>query len=240
MIDLSIIIPAYNEEKRITDTLVSMSNYLLRQEYHYEILVVDDGSSDKTVRVVQALQLTVPNIRILALERNQGKGAAVRKGMLEAKGSIRLFSDADGATPIEELEKVIHPICSGEVDIAIGSRYLENSDVQKKQPRYRVIWSRLVNKMVQRFLLPGIVDPHCGFKAFTATSAEALFQRSSINEWSFDLEILAMAKKMGFDIKEIPVKWIHDERSKGRISQLPTEIKNVYRIKKRLSKCYQQ
>ncbi len=240
MIDLSIIIPAYNEEKRITDTLVSMSNYLLRKEYHYEILVVDDGSSDKTVRVVQALQLTVPSIRILALDRNQGKGAAVRKGMLEAKGSIRLFSDADGATPIEELKKVIHPIRSGDVDIAIGSRYLENSDVQKKQPRYRVIWSRLVNKMVQRFLLPGIVDPHCGFKAFTAASAEALFQRSSINEWSFDLEILAMAKKMGFDIKEIPVKWIHDERSKGRISQLPTEIKNVYRIKKRLSKCYQQ
>ena len=238
MIDLSIVIPAYNEEKRITDTLVSYSNYLQEKEYHYELLVVDDGSTDKTVRVVRALQLTVPHIRVISLPKNQGKGAAVRKGMLEATGSIRLFCDADGATPINELEKVIGPIQLKQAAISIGSRYLTDSDVQKKQPRYRVIWSRLVNKLVQRFLLPGIADPHCGFKAFSAASAEILFQQSTINEWSFDLEILGMARKMNFKIVEIPVKWIHDERSKGRIRQLPTEIKNVYRIKKHLSKSY--
>lgn len=239
MIDLSIIIPAYNEEKRITDTLVSFSNYLQMHPLTYEIIVVDDGSTDKTVRVIQSLQLTVPHIRILQLPKNMGKGAAVREGMLSATGSIRLFSDADGATPIHELGKVLQPILSGEAEIAIGSRYLEGSDVQKKQPRYRVIWSRLVNRLMQRILLPGIVDPHCGFKAFTASAAETLFRQSTINQWSFDLEILALAKRMGMSIKEIPVKWIHDERSKGRISQLPTEIKNVYRIKKHLSKSYQ-
>lgn len=240
MIDLSIIIPAYNEEKRITDTLVSFSKYLQKIDFDYEIIVVDDGSTDKTVRVVQILQLTVPNIRIIELPQNKGKGAAVREGMLKAEGKIRLFSDADGATPIVELDKVIQPILDEQAEISIGSRYHEDSDVQKKQPLYRVVWSRLANKIVQRLLLPGIVDPHCGFKAFTAEAANELFKQSKINEWSFDLEILALAKRMNYRIAEIPVKWIHDEASKGRLSQLPTEIKNVYRIKKQLSKSYQQ
>ncbi|MDG1334415.1 MAG: glycosyltransferase family 2 protein [Crocinitomicaceae bacterium] len=203
-------------------------------------MVVDDGSSDKTVRVIQSLQLTVPYIRILELPQNKGKGAAVREGMLKSHGEIRLFSDADGATPIEELDKVIQPILDKKAEISIGSRYHEYSDVQKKQPLYRVIWSRIANKIVQRLLLPGIVDPHCGFKAFTAEAASTLFSQSKINEWSFDLEILALAKRMNYRIAEIPVKWIHDERSKGRLSQLPTEIKNVYRIKKSLSNSYQQ
>jgi len=234
--NLSIIIPAYNESQRITDTLVSFHKYLQNRELTYEIIVADDGSTDKTVCTVKSLQLTVPHIRILELGTNRGKGAAVREGMLAAKGAIRLFSDADGATPIEELDKVIQPILDGEADLSIGSRYHEDSNVQKKQPRHRVIWSRLANKIIQRILLPGIVDPHCGFKAFTADAAEALFTRSTINEWSFDLEILAIAKKMNLRLAEIPVTWIHDEDSKGKISQLPTEIKNVFRIKKRLSK----
>lgn len=239
MIDLSIVIPAFNEENRISNTLLLFADYLSQKTLSYELIVVDDGSSDQTIKVVEKLTSTIPHLRILALSENKGKGAAVREGMLAAKGEIRLFSDADGATPIEELEKVIQPILDNQSDISIGSRYHENSDVQKKQPFYRVVWSRFANKIIQRLLLPGVVDPHCGFKAFTSDSANSLFQQSKINEWSFDLEILTLAKKMNFRIAEIPVKWIHDERSKGRLSQLPTEILNVYRIKKRLSKTYQ-
>jgi dolichyl-phosphate beta-glucosyltransferase len=238
MMDLSIIIPAFNEEKRISNTLVSFHHYLQAKHEKYEIIVVDDGSSDKTVQTLKVLQLTIPNIRIIQLPENKGKGAAVKAGMLAAKGTIRIFSDADGATPIEELDKLLEPILRGETEIAIGSRYHADADVQKKQPLYRVIWSRLANRIVQRLLLPGIFDPHCGFKAFTSEAADALFSKSRISEWSFDVEVLAIAQKMNYGILEIPVKWRHDERSKGRISQLPKEIKNVYRIKKELSKSY--
>lgn len=240
MIDLSIVIPAYNEEARITDTIKSFVSFLSQKTISYELIVVDDGSSDKTIEVVEDLGSTISNLRVIALTENKGKGAAVREGMLAAKGETRLFSDADGATPIEELDKVIQPLLEKKSDISIGSRYHETSEVQKKQPFYRVVWSRFANKIIQRILLPGVVDPHCGFKAFTSDAANALFNLSKINEWSFDLEILALAKKMNYRMSEIPVKWIHDERSKGRLSQLPTEIKNVYRIKKSVSKSYQQ
>lgn len=240
MIELSIIIPAYNEEERITDTLNSFHEYMSKKPISYELLIVDDGSSDKTIEVVEKLKSSISNLRLIALPENKGKGAAVREGMLAAKGEIRLFSDADGATPIEELDKVIRPIQEKQSDISIGSRYHKTSDVQKKQPLYRVIWSRLANKIIQRMLLPGVVDPHCGFKAFSSEAANAIFRLSKINEWSFDLEVLALAKNMNYRMAEIPVKWVHDDRSKGRLSQLPTEIKNVYRIKKSISKRYQQ
>ena len=235
MIHLSIIIPAYNEEERITETINSFVAFLSKKTIHYELIVVDDGSSDKTIEIVENLSSTIPNLRVIALPENKGKGAAVREGMLAAEGEIRLFSDADGATPIEELDKVIQPIIEKQSDISIGSRYHENSDVQKKQPLYRVVWSRLANKIIQRILLPGIVDPHCGFKAFTSDSANRIFGLSKIDEWSFDLEVLALARRMNFRIAEIPVKWIHDERSKGRLSQLPKEIKNVWRIRRGLA-----
>lgn len=240
MIDLSIIIPAYNEEERISDTLESFHQFLNEKAINYELIIVDDGSSDKTIQVVEELKTRISHLRIIALPENKGKGAAVREGMLAVKGEIRLFSDADGATPIEELDKVILPLQEKRSDISIGSRYHETSDVQKKQPLYRVVWSRMANKIIQRMLLPGIVDPHCGFKAFTSDAANAIFRLSKINEWSFDLEVLALAKNMNYRMAEVPVKWIHDERSKGRLSQLPTEIKNVYRIKKSISKRYEQ
>lgn len=235
MIELSIIIPAFNEEERISGTILSFDKYLSHKSISYELIVVDDGSSDDTIAVVEALGLTIPSLRVIPLAENLGKGAAVREGMLAAVGKIRLFSDADGATPIEELDKVIQPLLANESDISIGSRYHESSDVQKKQPLYRVIWSRFANKIIQRILLPGVVDPHCGFKAFTANAANALFRKSKINEWSFDLEILALAKNMDYRIAEIPVKWTHDERSKGRLSQLPKEIINIYKIRKSIS-----
>lgn len=234
MKDISIIIPAYNEEARITKTLIDFNHYLSQTPYTYEIIVSDDGSTDRTIEKVKALQLQNPHLRYIKLKQNKGKGQAVREGMLGAEGKIRLFSDADGSTPIEEMDKLIHPILSGKTDIVIGSRYLKNSNIVKSQPLYRRVWSRLANKVVQRLLLPGIPDPNCGFKAFSAESATKIFSQCTVNEWSFDLEVLGIARSLNIPLKQVPVKWINDERTKGKISHLPTEIKNLFRIKKRI------
>lgn len=236
MKDISIIFPACNEAERIGATLIAFHNYLTQTNFTYEILVVDDGSSDNTVVLVQSLQTEIPNLKVLVLPENKGKGAAVRAGMLHAIGKIRVFSDADGSTPVEEIPKLLMALKSNQTDIAIGSRYLEGSEVEKAQPLARVVWSRLANGIVQKILLPGIADPHCGFKAFSADAAEKIFSRCQINEWSFDLEVLALARSLGFKISEVPVKWANDERSKGRISQVPREIANVYKIKRQLHK----
>lgn len=234
MTNLSIVIPAYNEVERIGATLFNFSNYLQNQPLTYEILVVDDGSTDKTVELVEQLQLTIPHLRILALESNKGKGQAVRTGMLAALGAIRIFSDADGSTPIEELPRLIAPIMGKKADISIGSRYLSTSNIIKAQPFYRRVWSRLANRFVQRLLLPGIVDPNCGFKAYSANASTAVFSQCTVNEWSFDLEALSLARKLNFIISEVPVSWVNDERSKGKISQVPREIFNVFQIRKRV------
>ena len=233
MVELSIIFPAYNEAERIAPTLRSFNNYLSAKKVTYEILVVDDGSTDNTVNLVRSLQTEIPNLQVIAQAQNQGKGAAVRTGMLQAKGKILLFSDADGSTPVEEINKLLSDLQAGTADIAIGSRYLAGAEIDKAQPKFRVVWSRFANQIVQRVLLPGIVDPHCGFKAFTAEAAEKIFPLCKVNEWSFDLEVLAYARSLNLRIAEFPVKWTNDERSKGRISQLPKEILNLYRIKKR-------
>jgi len=234
MTKLSIIIPAYNEAERIIPTLRSIYNHVSNNSYTFEIVVVDDGSTDHTIAKVKSLRTEIPFLRILPLIQNQGKGAAVRHGMLEAKGEVRVFTDADGSTPIEELEKLIEPILNGSAKISIGSRYLKDSEVEQKQPFLRRVWSRMANGVIQKVLLPGIVDTQCGFKAFTAEAAERIFPICKVNEWSFDLEVLSHARSMDLGITEIPVKWLNDDRSKGNILQLPKEIKNLFVIRRAL------
>ncbi len=234
--DLSIIFPAYNEAERIGPTIHSFNQYLLTKKITYEILVVDDGSTDTTVDLVKSLMKNIPQLQIITSLENKGKGHAVRVGMQQATGEIRLFSDADGSTPIEELDRVIQPILTGIADISIGSRYLEQSILEKSQPLYRRIWSRSANGVVQKLLLPGIVDPHCGFKAFSAKTAKNIFPNCTINEWSFDLEVLAKAQSLDLRLVEVPVKWINDERSKGSIKHVPRELYNFYKIKRGLRK----
>src|SRR6185312_16566540 len=178
----------------------------------YEIVVVDDGSRDDTCGVVERCLL--PNVRLVRQTPNKGKGAAVRLGMLEARGQIRVMCDADGSMPPEQLPKLLAPIVACKASIAIGSRYAEGAKTDVKQPWYRVVWSRLANRVIQRSLVPGVRDTQCGFKAFTAEAARALFGVGRIDGWAFDLEILALAKRRGYTVEEVGVEWADDGRSR--------------------------
>jgi glycosyltransferase involved in cell wall biosynthesis len=212
MIDLSIVVPAYNEEHRLPPTLARLHQFLQAQPLRYEIVVVDDGSKDDTCGVVERCGLS--NVRLVRQTPNKGKGAAVRLGMLEAKGQIRVMCDADGSMPPEQLPKLLAPIIGCQASIAIGSRYADGAKTDVKQPFYRVLWSRLANRVIQRSLVPGVRDTQCGFKAFTAEAARDLFRVARIDGWAFDLEVLALAKRRGFDIAEVGVEWKDDNRSR--------------------------
>ncbi len=237
--ELSLIIPAFNEAQRIAPTLRRFHRFLAARPASFEILVVDDGSTDHTVALVAALADELPGLRVLCSPANRGKGHAVRLGMLAAGGRVRLFSDADGSTSIEELDALLLALAEG-ADVAIGSRYLAGSRVTRPQPWFRRAWSRLVNRVVQRTLLPGVADTHCGFKAFTAAAAAHIFGACTINGWSFDLEVLARARALGLRIREVPVRWENDERSKARLRQLPREFRHVYRLRRQLRQAEKQ
>ena len=213
-VDLSIVIPAYNEELRLPPTLERLHAFLAAQPLRYEIVVVDDGSQDDTVGVATAAAATIPNLRVVRQVPNRGKGAAVRVGMLAARGQIRVMCDADGSMPPAELPKLLAPIIACKAEIAIGSRYVEGAKTDIKQPFYRVLWSRLCNRVIQKSLVPGVRDTQCGFKAFTAEAARDLFRYGRIDGWAFDLEILALARRRGFSIAEIGVEWKDDGRSR--------------------------
>ena len=213
-IDLSIVVPAYNEELRLPPTLARLHQYLASQPLRWEIVVVDDGSRDATCAVVEDTMATIPGLRLVRQWPNRGKGAAVRAGMLAARGQIRVMCDADGSMPPDQLPRLLAPILACEADIAIGSRYAPGARATEKQPAYRVLWSRLCNAAIQRSLVPGVRDTQCGFKAFTAEAARALFAVGRIDGWAFDLEILALARRRGFAIAEVGVVWTDDRRSR--------------------------
>lgn len=225
-VDLSVIIPAYNEQHRIERTLDQIARFLGSTGIPHEIVVVDDGSADDTVAVVQAAARRLPALRVIETCPNRGKGHAVRVGMTEAAGAIRIMCDADGSMPADELPKLYGPIARGEVDIAIGSRYVAGGgDPAVRQPWWRRGWSRLANQVIQRSLVAGIRDTQCGFKAFSARAADEVFTRATIDGWAFDLEALALARRMGFDIAEVGVVWRDDRRS--RVNPLRDLVKVV-------------
>lgn len=212
-VQLSLIVPAYNEEHRLLPTLEGLHACLSAQTSTYEILVVDDGSTDGTCAVVEAAMATIPNLLLVRQSPNRGKGAAVRRGMRAARGQIRVMWDADGSMPPSELARLVAPLGAGRAAIAIGSRYAAGAKTVK-QPFYRVMWSRLCNKVIQRALVPRVLDTQCGFKAFTAAAADNLFASATIDGWAFDLEILALARRRDYVIEEIGVEWTDDDRSR--------------------------
>jgi dolichyl-phosphate beta-glucosyltransferase len=212
VIHCSLVIPAYNEAHRIAATLAAVCAYLARQSYASEIIVVDDGSTDGTHAVVSALGL--PGVRCVRQPANRGKGAAVRRGMLdEATGAYRVFFDADGSTPIEELDKVWPHFDAG-ADIVIGSRALPGSQVEVHQAWYRESMGRLNNVILRALGITRFHDTQCGFKAFSANACAVVFPRQTVERFSFDAELLYIAHKHGLRIDEIPVRWINDASSR--------------------------
>jgi dolichyl-phosphate beta-glucosyltransferase len=212
---ISIIIPMYNEEKRVSKTIEKIVQYMQEKGNEYEILTVDDGSTDNTLEVVGKLVEQNDNIRLLKNPGNKGKGYSVKHGMLKAKKDCVLFSDADLSTPIEELEKMIPELQA--FDVVIGSRKTEGSDIQVKQPFYRTLAGKIFPIVVNIILLPNIKDTQCGFKLFTKKAAQEVFNLQTIDGFSFDAEILFIANKKKYNIKEVPVIWINDADSKVRI-----------------------
>lgn len=209
MLDVSIIIPAYKEEERLSVSLQKIIDYFSNLQFSYEIIVVDDGSKDKTAEIAQSFK----NVKLLIQEVNQGKGAAVRRGMLEAKGNFRLFTDADLSTPIYEFDKLYKEYKNG-YDIVIGSRAIDYSMIKVHQPFYREMMGKTFNKIVQLLVVKGISDTQCGFKGMSDRSAFEVFSKSKINGFGFDVEMLYLADRFNYKIKEISVEWYNDDRSK--------------------------
>lgn len=201
---LSIIIPAYNEENRLPRTLEQVLEFLNKQTYSFEVVVVENGSSDRTFEVAKEYAQTLSNVIVLK-EDQRGKGNAVRRGMLEATGEYRFICDADLSMPIEEVSKFIPPQLT-DFDIAIGSREAFGA-VRYNEPSYRHIGGRAINLLIRLFILSGFQDTQCGFKCFRAEVAENLFRQQTLTGWSFDIEILYLARRKKLRIKEIPIAW---------------------------------
>jgi dolichyl-phosphate beta-glucosyltransferase len=217
-IQWSIVIPAYNEAARILPYLLSITSYMQDRGQPYEVLVVDDGSTDATASVVETAASSAPEIQLLRAPLRRGKGAAVRRGMQAAVGRLQLFADADGATPIQELARLEQAVANG-ADVAIGSRSLASQlpGYAVQVPLYRTILSNLFKSVAPQSGLSGITDTQCGFKLFRQTVAADLFGVSSIDGYGFDLELLYVAQQRGYRIAEIPVNWSHQSSSKFRV-----------------------
>lgn len=216
-IDYSVVIPAYNEQARIGATLAEVVRCVGEKQWNAEVIVVDDGSRDKTASIVKAVAEQYPYVRLLSNDRNRGKGYSVRNGMLHAQGEIALFTDADLSSPMQEAERLFAAIRGG-ADIAIGSRWLERSRQTIRQPLYRRFFGRCFNLVTRMIMRLPFADTQCGFKAFTRPAAQTVFQLQKIDRWGFDPEILFIALKRGMTVREVPVTWGHDERT--RISYL--------------------
>ncbi|HRF59480.1 MAG TPA: glycosyltransferase family 2 protein [Fimbriimonadaceae bacterium] len=211
--DLAVIVPAYNEETRMLPTLQRLAEYLASRPYTWSVTVVSDGSSDGTANIVEAFAQEHPEFHLLAYNPNRGKGYAVRQGMLHVEGKMLLLSDADLAAPIEEVEKLFPAIEAG-AGVAIGSRPMKESRLEKRQPKYREMLGRMFNKAVQLLAIRGIQDTQCGFKLFRVDVARDVFRRCKLNGFSFDFEALMIARDLGYPIAEIPIRWSHQEGSK--------------------------
>jgi glycosyltransferase involved in cell wall biosynthesis len=219
---LSIVIPAYNECARIEATLARVLDCVESRHWDAEILLIDDGSTDETVAIIQQWMARSPRLHLIKNPGNRGKGYSVRNGLLQAAGDIVMFTDADLSAPMEEAERLFAAIDNG-ADVAIGSRWLDKQKQTTHQPIYRRFFGRCFNWVTRRFIGLPFKDTQCGFKAFKREAAQVIFRLQTIERWGFDPEILFIARKLKYKIVEVPVTWGHDERS--RISYLKDGMK---------------
>jgi glycosyltransferase involved in cell wall biosynthesis len=219
---LSIVIPAYNESARIERTLARVMECVEQQHWDAEVLVVDDGSKDATPEIIQQWMQRYPRLQLIKNGGNRGKGYSVRNGLLQASGEIVMFTDADLSAPMEEAERLFAAIRDG-ADVAIGSRWLEKQRQTIHQPLYRRFFGRCFNWVTRLMMGLPFKDTQCGFKAFHRQAAQVIFRLQRIERWGFDPEILFIAQKLGYEIREVPVTWGHDERS--RMSYLKDGMK---------------
>lgn len=231
MAELSVIIPAYNEERRLPATLVSIYDYLTNRGTDFEILVVDDGSLDHTSAVVESFAIDHPRVRLLSYSPNQGKGYAVRAGMLASHGSFLLLDDADGSSPISELTLLEDAIASG-ADIAIGSRAKPDPTRVVEALAYRKFIGNTFNFIVQSLLVPGIYDTQCGFKLFKRVIARDIFSVARLDGYAFDVEALFIARLRGYGVSEVAINWTNVAGSKVNVfldsPRMLTEVLSVW------------
>jgi glycosyltransferase involved in cell wall biosynthesis len=215
LISISVVIPAYNEAQRLPGTLCSILAYFVARNCRsWEIIVVNDGSSDDTREVVSLVQRAYPGVRVLDNPGNRGKGYSVRHGVLEAQGEWILFTDSDLSAPIEEVDKLIAAARERKASIAIGSRAVDRGLIQAHQSWFRETAGRIFNLMMRCVTGLPFADTQCGFKLFERRAAQEIFRRQQIERWGFDAEVLFIARKLGYNAIEVPVRWSHSEGTK--------------------------
>ncbi len=233
--DLSVVIPAFNEEARLPASLEALAAFLSGrpEPLSVEVIVVDDGSTDRTAAgAAETGRRWGLDLRVLTHERNRGKGAAVRSGALAAQGHRILVSDADFSTPIGEWEK----LAATEAPVAIGSRAVDESLVKEQQPFYRVAMGKLFNRLVRLLAVPGIHDTQCGFKLFSHDAARAIFSRTTVDRFAWDVEALLLARKLGYAIAEVPVLWFNSSDSRVTFLAGVQATLELFRIGRRVSR----
>lgn len=236
---LSIVVAAYNEERRLGRSLQAIGKYLARHRLAHEIIVVDDGSNDGTARLVTELQAVVPNLRLISYATNRGKGYALRTGVLASSGDYVLISDADLSTPITELGRLLPLLTHEKCAVAIGSRALALSRIIRKQPWWRQGMGKIFNRIVKLLVLDDFHDTQCGFKLFAGDIARELFGKAKVERFAFDVEILALAKQAGYRIQEVPVRWRNAPGSKvNPLIDSPQMLFDLCRIRWRLGSAH--
>lgn len=234
-VHLSVILPAYDEESRLPETLGHIDAYLTAQPFESEVIVVDDGSTDSTAQVVRARSETMRSLRLLQHPdgANHGKGAAVKRGMMAALGAYRLFMDADNSTTLDQIAG-LWPWFDQGYDIVIGSRKIQGARIPVRQAWYKELAGRCGNLVIRSLAVPGIEDTQAGFKMFTRRSAEAIFPRQTIDRWGYDIELLAIARQFGLRIREVPIVWVNAPGSKVRLMSYLEVLSEVWHVRRNI------
>jgi len=231
---LSVIIPCYNDGSRIEKTLFDVSNYLTKQDFDFEVIIVDDGSTDDSKEKIEKMINKWPQFQVIGYKENKGKGAAIAFGVKHCKGNKILFMDADQSTPISQFEQFKQFLTA--YPVIIGSRYLRRGYIKIKQPFWRIFFARSANLLIRLMLGLKLTDTQCGFKMFETSIAKKIFAKMTLNRWGFDFEILLIAKKMGLEIKEVPVFWYNERRSKVRPKDFLRTLGELWQVRKNLKK----